>query len=301
MRSILICLVFLAIFAISAHCDTLSMDEKSCWACPICGSVYQLDVSVPNTAQYYQTTLGSIKSLDPEDPSWYCPTCYYTMGLAIFAGNFVLVPCTESQADYDTEYNYDTVDNNVSAGPEPPQSENISGNQLAGNVLMVVAPKNYQEIELNIPKKVFESSGLQVDVASKGVDNAISMGGECAAIDVDIGNIDLSNYRAIVFVGGIGIEELKIYQDKDYVNLAKDAAARGMIVSAICLAPNILASAGLLTNKNATAADSTYLVQKNANYVDLPVVRDGNIITGRDPDASQEFAETILSAISELS
>ncbi len=277
----------------------------SCWVCPVCGSVYSLEVSVPAGAQYYQTALGSIMSLDPNNPDWYCPTCYYTLGTLTFAGNFVLVPCEglTEQTGYVTEDTGEemapvqTLD--TSQLGSHAQSDAAGLYNLSGSVLMVVAPRNYQEIELNIPKEAFERRGLDVDVGSKGITTAISMGGENVSVDVDIRNVNLSKYRAVVFVGGIGIEELKLHQDSDYVNLARSAYDRGMIVAAICLAPNILASAGLLTNRNATCADSTYLIQKNVNYTDAPVVRDGAIITGRDPGASSEFAETIISALSE--
>lgn len=284
----------------------------SCWMCPVCSTVYSLEIGVPAGAQYYQTTLGSIMILDPNNPDWYCLTCYYTLGMLTFAENFVLVPC-EDYTDYENEIEYVAEEtgeesgavqplttSHLQASPEQGDAAEIARN-LSGSILMVVAPKNYQERELNIPKEAFERSGLDVDVASKGVTTATSMSGESVAIDVDVRNADLSKYRAVVFVGGIGIEELNLHQDSDYVNLARNAYERGMIVAAICLAPNILASAGLLTNRNATCADSTYLVQKNVNYIDAPVVRDGLIITGRDPDASAGFAENIVSALSEES
>lgn len=282
----------------------------SCWMCPVCSTVYPLEVSVPAGAQYYQTTLGSIMILDPNNPDWYCPTCYYTLGMLTFAGNFVLVPC-EDYTEYENVTEYEAEETGEESGAVQPlttsqlqasleQSDAAeTARNLSGSILMVVAPKNYQERELNIPKEAFERSGLDVDVASKGVTTATSMSGESVAIDVDVRNADLSKYRAVVFVGGIGVEELNLHKDSDYVNLAKSAHDKGIIVAAICLAPNILASAGLLTNRNATCADSTYLVQKNVNYIDAPVVRDGTIITGRDPDASAEFAETIVSALSE--
>lgn len=276
--------------------------------CPVCKTVYPLEISVLGGSQYYQTTLGSIMSLDPNDPDWYCPTCYYTLGMLTFAGNFVLVPCedfTEHEIEYATEESGEETGpvqtNHISPMFESQIPSNATGfyKNLSGSVIMVVAPKNYQERELNILREAFERSGLDVDVASKGVTTATSMSGESVAVDVDVRNVNLSKYRAVVFVGGIGVEELNLHQDSDYVNLAKCAYEREMIVAAICLAPNILASAGLLTNRNATCADSTYLIQKNANYTDVPVVRDGSIITGRDPGSSEEFAETIIAALSE--
>ncbi|MDI9616350.1 MAG: DJ-1/PfpI family protein [Methanothrix sp.] len=307
MRHVLLCMAFMAALIVSASGQISS--TTSCWMCPVCGDVYSLEISVPAGSQYYQTTLGSIMSLDPNNPDWYCPTCY-TLGMLTFAGNFVLVPCedfTEDETEYAGEESSEETGPAQTDHISPLFSSQIPSNatgfsrNLSGSVLMVVAPKNYQERELNIPREAFERSGLDVDVASKGVTTATSMGGESVSVDVDVRSVNISKYRAVVFVGGIGIEELKLHQDSDYVNLARSAYDRGMIVAAICLAPNILASAGLLTNRNATCADSTYLIQKNVNYTDAPVVRDGSIITGRDPGSSEEFAETIIAAVSEQS
>jgi len=60
----------------------------------------------------------------------------------------------------------------------------------------------------------------------------------------------VSNYNAIVFVGGPGtplLRNIVILQ-----KIAKDAVASGKILGAICWSPTILAKAGLLKGKNAT-------------------------------------------------
>jgi protease I len=41
------------------------------------------------------------------------------------------------------------------------------------------------------------------------------------------------------------------------------------------------------------------LVNAGAEYVDVPAVRDGNIITGRVPDDLPEFCQEIIKALSE--
>lgn len=162
---------------------------------------------------------------------------------------------------------------------------------------MIVAPKDYQERELNIPKDYFRSNGYAVSVASKGVKSATSMGGETTPVDLDIKDAKVSDYAAIVFVGGDGIYSLKLNEDKDYINLAKAAVSQNKLVGAICLGPWILANAGLLNGKKATAAETDYIQSKGAIVVDDAVVKDGNIITGNGPDASPEFARAIIDAL----
>ena len=40
------------------------------------------------------------------------------------------------------------------------------------------------------------------------------------------------------------------------------------------------------------------LVNAGADFVDVPVVRDGNVITGRVPDDLPEFCQEIIEALS---
>jgi protease I len=105
------------------------------------------------------------------------------------------------------------------------------------------------------------------------------------------------DYVAVVFVGGEGIYSLKLNKDPDYQALAKSTSAQKKLMGAICLAPWILADAGLLNGKRATASETDHIKSKGAVVSDEAVVQDGNIITGNGPNASGEFAEAIVAAL----
>jgi len=251
-----------------------------CYQCPVCGTVFQLTA-------YEAANIN---------PYTLCPVC----GMA-YAGNFIPVPC-QAGTTYSAT-NSDTPDGSYQGSY---QTDNTMGNQASsqpnnlaakGKILMIVAPKDYQETELNIPRDYFRSNGYTVVVASKGVRTAISMGGETTPIDIDLKDIKVSDYSAIVFVGGEGIYNLKLNEDKDYTNVAKVAGSQKKLIGAICLGPWILADAGLLSGKRATAAETDYLKSKGAIIVEDSVVKDGNIITGSGPEASEDFAIAIIDAL----
>jgi protease I len=162
---------------------------------------------------------------------------------------------------------------------------------------MVLSPQQYQEEELNVPRDYFRSRGYSVVLASKGVKTATGMNGESIDVDLDLKSVKLSDYIAVVFVGGEGIYSLKLHEDPGYQALAKSAIAQKKLTGAICLGPWILADAGLLKGKTATASETDHIKSKGAIVSDEAVVQDGNIITGNGPTASQEFAETIVSAL----
>ncbi len=275
----------------SAQYSSGADEENTCWQCPVCGSVFSL---TPLEA-------ASINAYTP------CPVCY-----SAYAGYFSQVSCQEAeQYDQEDEQGYDgqkdiITDDSVNKNP---LSALVSANKTLvmdsssatkeGKILMVLAPQDYQEEELNVPREYFQSRGYEVVLASKGVKTATGMNGEKASIDLDLKNVKLSDFAAVVFVGGEGIYNLKINLDADYQGLAKKAVNSKKLTAAICLGPWILADAGLLNGKKATAAETDHLQSKGAVVTDQAVVRDGSIITANGPDAAQEFAEAVVSALEE--
>jgi len=124
-----------------------------------------------------------------------------------------------------------------------------------GNVVLVIAQENFQDKEFMDTKEALQKAGFKCDVASKTVDKAKGAFGLEIIPDITIEDalIGLDMYKAIVFIGGGGAVE---YQDDDKAKgLAKMTLDKGKILGAICIAPMILAKAGLLQGKKATAWD----------------------------------------------
>ncbi len=163
---------------------------------------------------------------------------------------------------------------------------------------MVIAPNNFRDEELLEPKMVFENAGADVTIASKGVKKAKGKLGAVVDVDIDIKDAMAGEYNAVVFVGGPGAA---IYFDDDIaLKLAIDAYKRCRIIAAICIAPSILANAGILKGKRATCFESQQenLKIKGAIYTGEDVTQDGKIITANGPGAAAEFGEKIMEALS---
>ncbi|MDM7935245.1 MAG: DJ-1/PfpI family protein [Methanothrix sp.] len=245
----------------------------TCWMCPVCGYTVSL-------------TPEQLEGISPYTP---CPACYSS-----YAAYFIQVPCSTS------EYGEQEVSEGGAVSQTGSASSENSGEDLKkGSILMVLPPQQYREEELNIPREYFLSKGYSVVLASKGVRRATGMSGENASIDIDIRDVSVSDYLAVVFVGGEGIYSLNLNEDPDYQALARSASEQDRLIGAICLGPWILADAGLLRGRRATAAETDHLAGMGAEVSDEPVVRDGRIITGNGPDASQAFAEAVVSALEE--
>lgn len=182
----------------------------------------------------------------------------------------------------------------VSNEPVKEDTQETAGGEVMANVLMVVAPENFRDEEFLEPKGVFENNGVKVEVASKGVSVARGVLGAKAAVDKDISQINVARYDAVVFVGGAGAETY--FADAVALGIAKAAYDSGKIVAAICIAPSILANAGLLEGKTVTAFSSEKgnLEAKGANYTGEAVSVDGRIVTANGPGAAKRFGEAIV-------
>ncbi len=161
------------------------------------------------------------------------------------------------------------------------------------NIVMVIAPDNFRDEELLEPKEIFEDSGASVVVASKGVSTAKGMLGATVDVDKDISEIDVKEYDAVIFIGGSGA--FVYFDDPTAISIAKNAYDQGKIVGAICIAPSILANAGILEGKRATvwSSEAGNLRDKGAQYTGDSVTRDGRIITANGPGAAAGFATKI--------
>ena len=174
------------------------------------------------------------------------------------------------------------------------ESADLSGSK----VLMVVAPSNFRDEEYQIPREQLEKAGAKITVASSSLDESVGMLKKVKVkADILLKDVKMDDYDAVIFVGGVGAE--KYFQDKEAYRIARETVEKNKILAAICLAPAILANAGVLKDKKATVfkSEKDTLKNKGASYEDKPVVQDGLIITANGPEAAADFAETIKEAL----
>jgi protease I len=165
-------------------------------------------------------------------------------------------------------------------------------------VLMVIAADNFRDEEYSDPRKALEEAGARVTVACSSLNTAKGKLGLEVKPDVLIGNARESDYDGIVFVGGGGSKE---YFDSPVAHkLARSFYSKGKLTSAICIAPAILANAGLLKDKKTTSFPSSAetLRAKGAVFTGSNVESDGTIVTGVGPEAAKTFGEKLVQILS---
>ena len=166
---------------------------------------------------------------------------------------------------------------------------------MSKKILTIISPTGFKDEEYYEPKTVWENSGLQV-VTCRTVPEAISTNDQKQKVDVLLQDAG-TDYDAIAFIGGPGAPVY--FDDPKAHELARKFYDQGKIVSAICIAPVILAKAGLLRNKKATVYPSGEQDIKNggAEYTGEDVTQDGKIITANGPRAAKKFGETLLKVL----
>ena len=166
-------------------------------------------------------------------------------------------------------------------------------------VLLIVAQKAFQPVEYSKAREALEAEGIVVDVASPNGGTATATSG-LTVETIPIADVNVDNYIAIVIIGGPGTR-LNLAGTEGLNELISSAAEKGKIVAAICLAPTILAEAGILDGVKATVWPAPVykkmLTDNGAIFVDEYVVTDGKIITAQGPTAAKEFATTVTETV----
>lgn len=168
---------------------------------------------------------------------------------------------------------------------------------MLGKILLIIAQQNFQEKEYEIPKSIFQKAGFEVLTAAgeKGV--ATDKTGKETPVDLSLDEVNVRDFSCIIFVGGPGATVY--FEHEKAFALVKEAEQEGRIIGAICIAPTILANAGILKGKKATAfvTEEDSLRRGGANFTAAPVEQDGKIITADGPGSAEIFAKTILQVL----
>lgn len=165
------------------------------------------------------------------------------------------------------------------------------------SILIIISNYDFNEIEYSVPKSIFEENNIHVKVASLDGGKCFGAKGLVVEADLSITEVDAFDFDAVVFVGGSGVE---LYFDNiKTLDLVREFNYAAKPIGAICLAPVVLAKAGVLRGRKATvwngAVNKIELV--GATYTAEKVTVDKNIITADGPDAASEFANKIVEMI----
>lgn len=166
---------------------------------------------------------------------------------------------------------------------------------------VVFLADGFEECEGIIPIDLLRRSGVEVITASvmPGRQEIISSHRLPIMADALAAEVDFTHVDMLVFPGGLkGSENLAASHLA--TEKAKEFAAAGKFVAAICAAPAVVfGSIGLVRGKTATCYPTfqAQLAAAGAEVKDQDVVVDGNLITGRAMGAGIPFAMALITAL----
>jgi len=155
----------------------------------------------------------------------------------------------------------------------------------------------FEEVEALAPVDILRRGGVEVKMVSITGSNLVeSSHGVVVKADLLFENItDFSDADLLMLPGGMpGSKNLN--EHEGVRNALKEQFEKGKRVAAICAAPLVLASVGVLKGKKATIYPGmeSYLGE-DAEYTGALVQEDGNVTTGAGPAASFPYGYQLLS------
>ncbi len=161
--------------------------------------------------------------------------------------------------------------------------------------VLVPLAQGCEELEAVTIIDLLRRAGVTVITAGLDPEPVKASRGTVLIPDTTLDDVTSAQFDMIVLPGGLpGADHLD--SDPRIHALLKQMADADKYTAAICAAPKVLASAGLLKGKHATSypgsIDATAL--QDMVYEETPVVIDGKVITSRGPGTAMDFALNLI-------
>ena len=165
--------------------------------------------------------------------------------------------------------------------------------------VLVPLAQGCEELEAVTIIDLLRRAGIEVTSAGLDAGSITASRGVTLIPDTDLESALKGDYDMIVLPGGLpGADHLD--NDERIRSVLKIMADDGKSIAAICAAPKVLASTGLLNNKNATGYPGVLdkMEVEGLKLQSSPVVKDGKIITSRGPGTAMDFTLTLIEELS---
>ena len=165
--------------------------------------------------------------------------------------------------------------------------------------VLVPLAQGCEELEAVTVIDLLRRAGIDVVTASLDSEPVRASRGTVLIADQILDDALKQTYDMVVLPGGLpGADYLNA--DPRITSLLAKMAENDKFTAAICAAPKVLASTGLLSGKRATGFPGVLekLDLPTTDIVENAVVVDGNVITSRGPGTAMDFALQLIELLS---
>jgi protease I len=177
--------------------------------------------------------------------------------------------------------------------------------KLKGKRIAILTSDMYEDLELWYPYFRLKEEGAEVEVVSMIESPLEVMGRHYYPLKThkSAREARAEDYHALIIPGGYAPDMLR--RSEEVLDLVKAIYEAGRPVGALCQGSMVLAAAGVLRGKKASAKapvqheiEKSSRVPQDIKWQDQDLTVDGNIITTRTKQALPEFSRALLQMLS---
>jgi len=149
-------------------------------------------------------------------------------------------------------------------------------------ILIITAPF-FEDTELLYPYYRLKEEGYQVEIAAPSSGKLEGKHGYFVDAEKAFSEVNPEEYDALVIPGGRAPERVRLY--KEAIEIVKYFFDNNKPVATICHGPQVLISARVVKGRKGTSyiGIKDDLIAAGLEYIDSPVVVDGNWVSSRHP------------------
>ena len=184
----------------------------------------------------------------------------------------------------------------ITPGKKKPADEAVKEPRTQ-KAIFIIPSRRFTDEELFDSDMILDIAGIETTIASSKLGTIRGTGGQMAEATILVRDIVVDDYDAVIFIGGAGFREY--LNDRDAINIVRQAMRKGKILAAICEAPAILAKADVIRGKTIACFYSRRkaIMQAGADWTMNDVARDGQLITANSSAVTKRFGKEILAAL----
>ncbi len=164
----------------------------------------------------------------------------------------------------------------------------------------MLATDGVEEVELTYPVEALRAAGVLTTLVSLKAGRIQAMNEDVNPagthqVDLVVAEADAASFDGLLLPGGTtNPDHLRL--DEDAVNFVKDFVSSAKPIAAICHGPWMLINAGGVAGRTVTSWPSLQADLRNAGatWIDQTVVKDGKLVTSRNPKDLPAFCEAIV-------